>query len=150
MMPFGRAAGCSGVSVAMNSPIEMTLDASGASGQPGVVASFAFGSLARQLARLAPEARRGLVLDTLSARFGAQAQRPILYEEHDWEREEWARGCSCSHLATGVLTQYGHALRPAIGRIHWAGSETATVSHGTIDGAIRSGERAAGEVLAAG
>ena len=36
------------------------------------------------------------------------------------------------------------------GRIHWAGTETATVSHGTFDGAIRSGKRAAAEVLGRG
>ena len=47
----------------------------------------------------------------------------------------------------GVITQFGHALRKPVGRIHWAGTETATVSHGTIDGAIRSGERAALEVM---
>ena len=33
--------------------------------------------------------------------------------------------------------------------IHWAGTETSTVNHGAIDGAIRSGERAANEILAA-
>ncbi|HYV59226.1 MAG TPA: FAD-dependent oxidoreductase, partial [Acidimicrobiia bacterium] len=38
--------------------------------------------------------------------------------------------------------------RTPAGRVHWAGTETATASHGTIDGAIRSGERAAAEVLA--
>jgi monoamine oxidase len=36
-----------------------------------------------------------------------------------------------------------------VGRIHWANTETATHMHGFIDGAIRSGERAADEVLAA-
>ena len=46
-----------------------------------------------------------------------------------------------------VISQFGAALRKPIGRIHWAGTETATVSHGTIDGAIRSGERAALEVV---
>jgi monoamine oxidase len=35
-----------------------------------------------------------------------------------------------------------------VGRIHWAGTETANKSWGTIDGAIRSGLRAADEVLA--
>ena len=53
-----------------------------------------------------------------------------------------------AHMPPGVLTQFGRALRAPVGRIHWAGSETATVSHGSIDGAIRSGERAAAEVLA--
>ena len=54
-----------------------------------------------------------------------------------------------AHMGTGVLTQYGHALRPPCGLIHWAGTETSTVFHGTIDGAIRSGERAAAECVAA-
>ena len=43
----------------------------------------------------------------------------------------------------------GHALRPAAGRVHWAGTETAINFMGTFDGAIESGERAAQEVLAA-
>jgi monoamine oxidase len=42
----------------------------------------------------------------------------------------------------------GYTLRVPSGRVHWAGTETSTVSHGTIDGAIRSGERAADEILA--
>ena len=34
-------------------------------------------------------------------------------------------------------------------RIHWAGTETSTFWNGYMDGAVRSGERAAKEVLAA-
>ena len=34
------------------------------------------------------------------------------------------------------------------GRIHWAGTETSTYWNGYMDGAVRSGERAAEEVLA--
>ena len=36
----------------------------------------------------------------------------------------------------------------AVGRIHWAGTETAEVFTGYMDGAVRSGERAAREVRA--
>ena len=32
--------------------------------------------------------------------------------------------------------------------IHWAGTETATVWNGYMDGAVQSGKRAAAEVLA--
>jgi len=145
--PFWRSYGRSGQSVAMNSHIETTLDASPKSGR-GVLASFAFGPFARSLGRLAPDERKRLVLDTLRLRFGPKAGEPIAYEEADWEREEWTRGCSAAHLATGVLTQFGHSLREPVGRIHWAGSELANKSWGTIDGAIRSGLRAADEVLA--
>jgi monoamine oxidase len=145
---FWRRDGMSGLSMAMDSPIEMSLDASPEGDQPGVLASFAFGPYARLLTRMPEDARRALVLRALSARFGERAAAPTLYEEHDWEAEEWTRGCSLAHLGTGVLTQYGRVLRQPTGRIHWAGTETATVSHGAIDGAIRSGERAASEVLA--
>jgi monoamine oxidase len=65
----------------------------------------------------------------------------------NWAEEEWTRGCSMAHCAPGVLTQYGRLLREPLGRIHWAGTETAGTSHGAIDGAVRSGERAAAEIL---
>jgi monoamine oxidase len=48
-----------------------------------------------------------------------------------------------------VLTTYGAALREPVGRIHWAGTETSTYWNGYMDGAVRAGERAAREVLAA-
>jgi monoamine oxidase len=145
---FWRSDGLSGQSVALKSPIELTLDASPENGNPGILAAFAFGPPARKLAGLTPDARRTLVLAAMRSRFGARAQDPIYYEETDWEREEWTRGCYFAHLAPGVWTQYGHVLRAPTGRVHWAGTETATVSHGTIDGAIRSGDRVAREVLA--
>jgi monoamine oxidase len=52
-----------------------------------------------------------------------------------------------AHLTPGTLTRYGHLLQEPMGRVHWAGTETSGVSHGAVDGAIRSGERAAAEVL---
>jgi monoamine oxidase len=53
-----------------------------------------------------------------------------------------------AHFTPGTLTRYGALLRAPFGRVHWAGTETATISHGAIDGAVRSGERAAAEILA--
>jgi monoamine oxidase len=46
-----------------------------------------------------------------------------------------------------VITEYWPALRAPVGRIHWAGTETATVWAGYMDGAVQSGKRAAQEVL---
>lgn len=147
--PFWRSDGLTGQSVATTSAIEMTLDASPISGVPGVLAGFAFGPHGRALGAREPEERRRVVLETLTTRFGPRAAHPVHYEDIDWAREPWTRGCSMAHMPPGVLTQFGAALRAPVGRIHWAGTETATASHGTIDGAIRSGERAAAEVLAA-
>ena len=148
--PFWRAAGCSGESVAMGSPIEATYDAGPPDGSVGVLAAFAFGPHGRALANLAPDTRRAAVLAALTARFGAAAGDPLELVEQDWAAETWSRGCFMAHMAPGVLTQYGHAIRTPCGRIHWAGTETATEFHGTMDGAVTSGRRAAQEVLHAG
>jgi monoamine oxidase len=48
---------------------------------------------------------------------------------------------------TGLWTTFGTALRQPVGRVHWAGTETSDVWNGYIDGAVRSGERVAQEVI---
>jgi len=49
-------------------------------------------------------------------------------------------------MPPGTMTRFGHALREPCGRIHWAGTETATEWAGYIEGGLRSGIRAAREV----
>jgi len=49
--------------------------------------------------------------------------------------------------APGTVSEYRSHLTGPVGRIHWAGTETSTYWHGYMDGAVRSGERAASEVL---
>jgi monoamine oxidase len=52
-----------------------------------------------------------------------------------------------SPLPLGVLTRHGAALRAPVGRIHWAGTETSAIWNGYMDGAVRSGQRVAAEIL---
>ena len=52
-------------------------------------------------------------------------------------------------MPPGTWTSYGPALREPVGPLHWAGTETATVWSGYMDGAVRSGEAAAQAVLTA-
>jgi monoamine oxidase len=148
--PFWREDGFSGQSAEPGSAAEVTLDGSPMSGTPGVIASFTFGRVAQRVDALPPAERRQLVLDALTSRFGPKAASPAEYIETAWWTEEWSRGCSMAHLPPGILTRYGRLLREPAGRVHWAGTETSTVSHGAIDGAVRSGERAAKEILEAG
>jgi monoamine oxidase len=146
---FWRANGVNGQSIGLGHAIEMTIDAGPPSGTPGVMTAFAFGPHGRRVAEMPADARRALVLDTLTARFGTAAATPVEFAEQEWASEEWSHGCFVAHMPPGVLTQYGHVLRAPVGRVHWAGTETAMKSHGAIDGAIRSGLRAADEVLQA-
>jgi monoamine oxidase len=145
--PFWRSDGFSGQTADPGSAAEVTIDASPADMTRGVLACFTFGPVAARIDALEPEARRQALVDALVRRFGARAANPIDIVETAWWKEPWARGCSFAHLPPGALTRYGHLLREPFDRVHWAGTETATVSHGAIDGAVRSGERAAAEVL---
>jgi monoamine oxidase len=148
--PFWRDDGFSGQSAGPESAAEVTLDASPMSGTPGVIASFTFGPVAERVDALPAAERRRAVLEALAARFGPKAATPMEFIETAWWTEEWSRGCSTAHLPPGILTRYGPLLREPVGRVHWAGTETSTVSHGAIDGAVRSGERAAAEILEVG
>jgi monoamine oxidase len=145
--PFWRADGLSGQTAEPGSASEVTIDASPADGRYGVLGSFTFSQVAETFDGLPAEERRQAVLDALTARLGPKAASPVDFVETAWWHEEWTRGCSMAHFNPGILTSYGHLLREPWGRIHWAGTETATTSHGAIDGAIRSGERAASEIL---
>jgi monoamine oxidase len=86
------------------------------------------------------------VLQAFATAFGAQAGSPVDYLEKDWTDDRWTKGCPTAHTPPGVLRRYGPALRRSTGRVHWAGSETSTFWQGYMDGAVRSGERAADEV----
>ena len=81
------------------------------------------------------------------ARSAPRALSPIDYVEMNWSQEPYSRGCPVAVAPPGVLTTYGSALREPVGRIHWAGTETATYWNGYMDGAVSAGLRAAREVL---
>jgi monoamine oxidase len=145
--PFWRTNGFSGQTAGPGSASEVTLDASPAAGSPGVIASFAFGRVATHFDALDPAERRREVLGALTTRLGPRAAHPVDFIDTAWWSEEWTRGCSMAHLPPGILTRYGPLLQEPFGRVHWAGTETSTTSHGAIDGAVRSGDRAAAEIL---
>ena len=144
--PFWRADGLTGETVDFDSPIAASIDASPPGGDRGVLSTYAFGPAGRQVGRLAPEERRHLFLDALTARLGPKTATPAEYREYTWHADPWSGGAINAHFPPGVLTTLGHALRRPVGRIHWAGTETAPRWFGFIEGAIRSGERAAEEV----
>jgi monoamine oxidase len=90
------------------------------------------------------------VLREFAAYYGQEALKPTDFVEQNWTTEEWTRGCPVAYLPPGVLLDFGPAMRAPCGRVHWAGTETSTYWYGYMDGAVRSGERAAAEVVQAG
>jgi len=145
--PFWRDAGLSGQATSTEGPVKVMFDNSPPDGSPGVMLGFLEGRQARELGEWDPEARRNAVVDCFRRIFGPGAAKPLDYVERVWAQEEWTRGCYGCYMPPGGWVSYGRALRAPIGRIHWAGAESATVWNGYMDGAIQSGERAAAEVL---
>jgi monoamine oxidase len=145
--PFWRADGLSGQSFAPGSPANLTIDSCTDTGQPGVLTVITEGPAARQIGKLTERERRTAVLDAVAERFGEKARSPVDYVEQNWTVERYSGGGMIAHTPPGVLTEFGPALREPCGRIHWAGTESSAVMYGFIDGAVRSGERAATEVM---
>jgi monoamine oxidase len=145
--PFWRDQGLSGTAVDTGGPVSATFDDSPPDGSPGVVFGFVGGDNARSFNAMSPSARRSAVLNQYAKFFGPQALKARGYFETSWSGEQWTRGCPVGIPSTGTLLAYGSRLREPVGLIHWAGTETSTYWNGYMDGAVRSGERAASEVL---
>jgi monoamine oxidase len=147
--PFWRAQGLAGQAVSDSGLANTTFDNSPPSGTPGVLFGFMGGSNAARAAKLSPIDRRNAVLADFVSYYGAQAATPKSYFEMDWADEAWTRGGPVGHTGRNVLRRYGPALKVPFRRVHWAGSEVADYWNGYMDGAVRSGEAAAKEVLKA-
>lgn len=146
--PFWRTAGLNGQITSDAFLPTVTFDSTPAEeGAPGVLLGFINGREARAALAMEPARRRQAVLDAFTTYFGPQAATPLGYMEKNWQEEVWSAGGPVGIFPPGLLTGYGPALRQPVGRIHWAGTETALEWTGYMEGAVRSGERAASEIL---
>jgi monoamine oxidase len=149
---FWRNDGRSGQSTAVSDPVGITFDGctDADDPKPGLLIAFVFGRHARAFSLLSVEDRRQRILASLARRFGPQAAKPIDggYFEHEWTTDPWSGGGMIAHFPPGALTNFGPALREPTGFIHWAGSESSSAFHCSINAAIESGERVCHEIVA--
>lgn len=83
------------------------------------------------------EARDRVGGRTLNRAVTAAGATPGTIEQSSSE-EEFSRGCCAGYFPPGVWLDYGEALRAPIGRLHWAGTETAEVRVGRdLNGILR-------------
>ncbi|WP_439569343.1 flavin monoamine oxidase family protein [Sphingopyxis sp.] len=146
--PFWRERGLSGLVISDKTEFGPWFDRGTPLTRGGALVGFFDGAPAQRWADRTAAERRACVLDDLAHYLGDDARRPTGYVEEVWTRAPFHRGGYVSVAGPGVLTGFGPALLEPVGRIHWAGTETADVWAGYIDGAVRSGERAAREVAA--
>jgi monoamine oxidase len=142
--PFWRAKGYSGQVATDDDTLGIVMD-DAAEGSAPTLLCFIEGRHALEMSAAGKDARKAKVITSLVKFFGPEAADYIAYEDNDWLLEPYTHGYVGS-MPPGVMTRFGHALREPCGRIHWAGTETATEWAGYIEGGLRSGMRAAHEV----
>ncbi|XP_033630696.1 probable flavin-containing monoamine oxidase A isoform X1 [Asterias rubens] len=125
-------------------PLHLTYDCTTSNGNPGIVGFYAN---SREWSHIQPEVRRNAVLDSLAEFIGPKAKEPLDYLEKDWALEPYNGGCPINIMTPGAMTYFYKGLRTPFGRVHWAGTETATHHVGFMSGAVQSGLRVASEVL---
>ncbi|MFU8803997.1 MAG: flavin monoamine oxidase family protein [Bradymonadaceae bacterium] len=145
--PFWREKGFSGELLSDTGAVQLGFDDTSDDGSHAALVGFISGDAARHWSERLDDERRGAVLESFARFFGDEALSPVEYVDKNWLSEEWTRGCYAGVMPPGTWTSCGEAMREPVGRIHWAGTETATRWNGYMDGAIEAGERAAGEVL---
>ena len=145
--PFWRQRGLSGMATANDRVFNVVFDQSPPDAHLGMLVGFIDGRHAVAFSAQGEAVRRQQVIADLVHYFGPEAAEPIGYIDQDWTQERWSLGGYVAHTPPGVMTHYASTLREPCGRIHWAGTETATEWTGYLEGALQSGERAAREVL---
>ncbi|GAM28660.1 hypothetical protein SAMD00019534_118360 [Acytostelium subglobosum LB1] len=145
--PFWRQDGYSAEALSDKGPIYICYDDSSHDDKKTAIVGFIAGGPAKEWGRKTPEERKQAVLECYARWWGPRALKPKYFLEKYWKNDEYARGCYVSYAGPGVLESCAGALRNPVGRIHWAGTETASIWIGYMEGALESGERAASEVV---
>lgn len=144
--PFWREQGLSGFALTDHDVPQLLYDNSPEDASCGILLGFTEGLPARRWIAETAETRKAEAIRTAVACFGDRAATPIEFIDKSWTEEEFSRGCYAGTMTPGTWTTFGNALRTPVGRIHWAGTETATYWNGYVEGAMQAGERTAQEV----
>jgi monoamine oxidase len=140
-----RREGFSGWSVNSAGPLLSTVDDSPFIDGVGVLTGFVTGAEALRYAALTLEEQRAAAAAQASRIFPGLPE-PEQVHVTDWVSEEYSRGCYAAVFGPGDWSQLGPHLQRPHGRVHWAGTETSMEFFGLMEGAVRSGRRAATEI----
>ncbi|KAE8375165.1 hypothetical protein BDV26DRAFT_268349 [Aspergillus bertholletiae] len=155
--PWWREAGFSGSTQASDGPIEFTVDTSISDDAQWSISCFIVGQRGRKWSQLSETERRRSAWEQLCASFqGAKAvsgkdfsiPEPINVLEYEWIKQDYFRGAPCPVAPPGLLCSIdGSASRAPFGSVHFVGTETSLEWKGYMEGAVRSGDRGAREVI---
>jgi len=145
--PFWRDANLTGQVISDSGVVRTTLDVSPENSTYGAILGF----IEADEMRLYDAASERDIIDKVSRDyvryFGPEAANATQWVIQRWDNEVWSRGGPVAVAGPGTLSKYGRAIAESVGGIHWAGTEASPFWAGYMDGALRTGERAAAAVL---
>ena len=115
-------------------------------GEP-VLVGFNAGGPARALEALPDRATVAAMVNALRSVFGDAVPEPTASLVTRWASDPFARGAYSYLPPGGTPRDRDRLARPVDGRLFFAGEATSRNYPGTVQGAYRSGRRAAGELL---
>jgi monoamine oxidase len=117
-------------------------------GDAGVLNFFSGGSIAQRAGDGTPEEQARVALADVERLYpGMTAQWTGAVVRNAWDRYPWTRG-SYSLLEPGQYTAFHGIEWEPEGHAYFAGEHTSDEASGYMEGAVETGERAAGEVIA--
>ena len=130
-------------------PLGATWEATnGQPGRPGVLIAYAAGDNSRYFEPKTTPERARAARDWIREVFPGSARGVIERASVSWPVEPYSGGAWMA-MRPGQVVPYWNALREPAGRIHLAGEHTDDLYPGYMEGAVRSGLRAARKVQAA-
>lgn len=150
--PWWREAGLSGVFTSPNGPIVFTRDTCVPEDEQYSITCFHVGEPGRKWSALPAQERQDSVLKQFNAAFSGVVDhipKPISIVEKEWTKDHWFQGAPNPVMLPGTMTGAGKSIRAPFKNIHFIGTETAFVWKGYLEGAVRSGDRGAKEVIKA-
>jgi monoamine oxidase len=154
--PWWRDHGCCGLTQSLTGLVAVTRDTSNDKAGEYSLLGFIAGDAGRAWSELPAQERRRAVIDHFRDVFknpimAEEIPEPIDYIEQRWWDEPFSQGCPCPAMPPSLMTEVSgdvtRLLRQRHGNVYFVGTEMADVWRGYMEGAVRSGERGAEEVL---
>lgn len=148
--PWWREHGLCGLTQSLSGLIGVTRDTSDDARGLYSLLGFVSGDPGRAWSGLAPAERKEAVFEHFRSVFAslvAKVPKPVDYIEQIWWNEEFSQGCPCPAMPPGLLSEVGNEMGKRHGNVHLVGTEMSDVWRGYMEGAVRSGEQGAEEVI---
>ncbi|QDS67446.1 hypothetical protein FKW77_000470 [Venturia effusa] len=154
--PWWRDLGSCGLTQSLKGLVAVTRDTSNDTKGHFSLLCFLVGDPGRRWSLLSPPERRAAVETHIKALYqpifakkGKGQKVPALkgYTEQIWSNEVFSGGCPCPAFPPGLMSEVGGEIGNSVGNLFFVGTETASKWRGYMEGAVRSGERGAEEVI---